>query len=96
MSPQPLTNFEIQKYYQNKPEFNGVHLNLTVFISDIIYLKEKGGEYVVNLDEHKSVGTLWKTLCVNGDNMKLFDIFGDEHIPEEIKNSYTAKILSQT
>ena len=87
MPPHPLTNFEIQKYYQNKSEFNGVHLNLTVFIWDIIYLKEKGGEYVVNLDEYKSVGTLWKTLHVNGNNMKLFDIFGDEHIP---------KILSQT
>ena len=25
MSPNPLTNFEIQKYYQNKPKFNGVY-----------------------------------------------------------------------
>ena len=25
MSPHPLTNFEIQKYYQNEPEFNGVY-----------------------------------------------------------------------
>ena len=25
MPPHPLTNFEIQKYYQNKPRFNGVH-----------------------------------------------------------------------
>ena len=25
MPPYPLTNFEIQKYYQNKPRFNGVH-----------------------------------------------------------------------
>ena len=24
MSPHPLTNFEIQKYYQNEPKFNGV------------------------------------------------------------------------
>ena len=24
MPPHPLTNFEIQKYYQNKPKFNGV------------------------------------------------------------------------
>ena len=23
MSPHPLTNFEIQKYYQNEPRFNG-------------------------------------------------------------------------
>ena len=25
MPPHPLTNFEIQKYYQNKPRFNGVY-----------------------------------------------------------------------
>ena len=24
MSPHPLTNFEIQKYYENEPRFNGV------------------------------------------------------------------------
>ena len=24
MLPHPLTNFEIQKYYQNEPKFNGV------------------------------------------------------------------------
>ena len=26
MLPHPLTNFEIQKYYQNEPRFNGVYL----------------------------------------------------------------------
>ena len=25
MLPHPLTNFKIQKYYQNEPEFNGVY-----------------------------------------------------------------------
>ena len=24
MRPHPLTNFEIQRYYQNEPRFNGV------------------------------------------------------------------------
>ena len=24
MPPRPLTNFEIQRYYQNEPRFNGV------------------------------------------------------------------------
>ena len=32
MLPNPLTNFEIQKYFQNEPKFNGVY-------SRIIYLK---------------------------------------------------------
>ena len=44
MPPHPLTNFEIQKYYQNKPRFNGVYLrdNLS---------RIKDGAYVINLDE---------------------------------------------
>ena len=25
MLPHPLTNFQIQKYYQNEPRFNGVY-----------------------------------------------------------------------
>ena len=25
MPPHPLTNFEIQKYYQNEPKFNGIY-----------------------------------------------------------------------
>ena len=32
---QPLTNFEIQKYYKNEAKFNGV-------FQEIIYLKNKG------------------------------------------------------
>ena len=37
MSPRPLTNFEIQKYYQNEPRFNGVYSrdNLPKKIKDI-------------------------------------------------------------
>ena len=32
MPPHPLTNYEIQKYYQNEPKFNGIY-------SEVIYLK---------------------------------------------------------
>ena len=50
MPRHPLTNFEIQKYYQNEPRFNGVYSrdNLS---------KIKDGAYVVNLDEYSSIGT---------------------------------------
>ena len=46
----PLTNFEIQKYYQNKTKFNGVFSrnNLT---------KMNDGAYVINVDEFKSIET---------------------------------------
>ena len=37
MPSHPLTNFEIQKYYQNEPY-------LIVFIQEIIYLKQRMGQ----------------------------------------------------
>ena len=44
MPPHPLTNFEIQKYYQNKPKFNGV-------CSRDNLPKISDGVYVLNPDE---------------------------------------------
>ena len=53
MSPHPVTNFELQKNYQNEPKFNGV------FSRDNLLKKIKDGEYVINLDEYANVGTHW-------------------------------------
>ena len=47
MPPHPLTNFEIEKHYQNEPEFNGVYSRNNL-------PKIKDGAYVRNLDEYKS------------------------------------------
>ena len=79
MPPHPLTNFEIQKYYQNEPRFNGVYSrnNLPKQIKD--------GAYVINLDEHKDTGTHWIALFCNRNEIVYFDSFGVEHVPEEIK-----------
>ena len=30
--PHPLTNFELQKYYQNEPRFNGVFQEISYLI----------------------------------------------------------------
>ena len=49
--PHLLTNFEIQKYYQNEPKFNGV------FSRNTLTRKIKDGAYVTNLDEYGDVGT---------------------------------------
>ena len=78
MQPHPLTNFEIQKYYQNERRFNGVYSrdNLTEI---------KDGAYVINLDEYSDIGTQWVALYVNNNSVTYFDSFGIEHIPKEIK-----------
>ena len=79
MPPHPLTNFEIQKYYQNEPIFNGV------FSRNNLPKKIKDGAYVINLDEHADVGTHWIALFCNRNDIVYFDSFGVEHITEEIK-----------
>ena len=48
MPPHPLTNFEIQKYYENEPKFNGVYSRNNL-------PKIKDGAYVINLDEYESI-----------------------------------------
>ena len=82
--PCSLTNFEIQKYYQNEPRFNGVYSrdNLP---------KIKDGAYVINLDEYSDIGTHWVALHVNNNNVTYFDSFGVEHIPKEIKTFISNK-----
>ena len=45
MPPYPLINFEIQKYYQNEPKFNGVYSRNNL-------PKIKHGAYLLTLDEY--------------------------------------------
>ena len=58
MLPHPLSNVEIQKYYQNEAKFNGVYS-----INNMPQIKE--GAYVVNLHEFKSIRSHWIDLYVN-------------------------------
>ena len=86
MPPHLLTNFQIQKYYENEPRFNGVYFgdNLP---------KIKDGAYVTYLDECSDIGTHWVALYVSkaspkdvkNNNVTHFDFCGVEHIPKEIK-----------
>ena len=78
MPSHPLTNFEIKKYYQNEPKFNGVYSRNNL-------PKIKDGTDVVNLDVYESAGTHWIALCVKNNNAIYFDSFVAVHIPTEIK-----------
>ena len=79
MTPHPLTNFEIQAYYQNEPRFIGVYSR------DKLSYKIKNGAYVINLDEYFDIETHWIALYVNNKTVTYFDSFGIEHIPNEVK-----------
>ena len=77
--PHPLTNFEIQKYYENEPRFNGAYSrnNLPKTIKD--------GICVINLDEYQDVGTHWIASFCSRSEIAYFSSFGIEHAPEKIK-----------
>ena len=51
MQPHHLRNFEIQKYYQNEPRFNGVYSR-----NNLPKIKEEA--YIINLDECELIGSL--------------------------------------
>ena len=78
MLSNPLTHFEIQKYYENEREFNGVYSRNN--LSNI-----KDFAYIINLDEFESIGTHRMALHVNDNNVTCFDSFGVEQIPKEIR-----------
>ena len=85
MLSHPLTNFQIQKYYQNEPRFNSVYSRDN--LSDEI----KVGAYTINLDEYSDIGTHWVALYVSNNDVTYFDSFGVEHIPKEIKTFISNK-----
>ena len=90
MSPHLLTNFEIQKNYQNELRFNGVYSRKN------LPKKIKDGAYVINLDEYADVGTHWVLLFCSRNEIFYFDSFGVEHVPEEIKGFIENKNIKAT
>ena len=71
MLPHPLTDFEIQTYYQNEPRFNGVYSrdnppkrSSTDKIKDRVYVR--------NLHEDSDIGTHWIALYVLNNDLLIF------------------------
>ena len=76
MPTHPLTNFELQKYYQNEPKFNGAY-------SRNNFSKVNDGAYIINLNVYESIGTHCRALYMNAENVTYFDSFAVEHIPKK-------------
>ena len=75
------TNFEIQKYYQNKHKYNSVYSRKNL-------PKRKDGAYLTNLDEFECIGTHWIALYVNNNNVTYFDSFGVENNPQKREETH--------
>ena len=87
MPPHPLASFEMQKYYQNEPRFNGVYSrnNFPEKIKDVAY--------VINLHKYTDVGTRWIALFCKITKTVYFNSFGLKHVAEEIKKFIEHKSL---
>ena len=81
-----FSNFEIQKYYQSGPRFNGDYSRNNI-------PKIKDGTYVIIFSDYKSIVTHWIALYVNDDNA--FDGFGFEHFLKETKKYIGYKIITR-
>ena len=78
--PPPLTNFEINKYYENEAKFNGVYSrNHLSKIKDVVFM--------TNLDEYESIEIHWIVLYVNDINLTYFDSFEVNVFQNKTKNS---------
>ena len=62
MRSHPLINFEMQKYCETEPKFNGVYSRNNL-------PKANDGTYVMNVDEYKSIETHWIALYVTDNNV---------------------------
>ena len=73
--PHPLTNFEIQKYYQNEPRFNDVYSR-----DNLPKIKDEA--YIINFDQYSDIEIHWVALYVQNNNVTYFHSFGVEYIPK--------------
>ena len=76
--------WNIKKYYQNEPKFNGVYSWNTL-------TKMKDRVYKIHLHEFKLVRTYWIAFKVNVEKVTYFDSFEFGHVPKEI-----LKIIGKT
>ena len=83
--PHPLTNIEIQEYYQNKARFNGV------YSSDSLPTTIKDGAYVINLDEYAYVGTHLMALYNSNTKIIYFDILVLNMFLKKLENMLSIK-----
>ena len=60
MPSHPLTNFEIRKYYQNEPKFDGVYLRNNLFKLQLCIYNKSWGVSVNRNSLHCFVCECWK------------------------------------
>ena len=75
--PHPWTNFEIQKYYENDPKFNGAYSR-----NNLSKIKDEA--YLINLDEYESIETHWIALYIHDNILIVLEL---NRFQKKLKNS---------
>ena len=83
----PLSNIALQS-------ISIASLDLMAFFKEIIYLEEKDGAYVINLDNTNSKRPHKVSLFINKNTAVYFDSLGIEYILQEVLNKIKDKSIS--
>ena len=75
-----LSEFEIQKNYQNESKLDGVYSRNNL-------PKIKDGVYIINTDEYESIKTHWTAWYEHGNIIMYFDSFGVNIFQKRFENS---------
>ena len=88
MPPHPLTNFEMKKYYQNQPRFNGVYSR-----DSLTEIKDEADE--IDLDEYSDIGTHWVALHLNNNDVTYFDFLVQNIFQRRLEHLSVIKTIKQ-
>ena len=88
MPPHPLTNFEMKKYYQNQPRFNGVYSR-----DNLTEIKDEADE--IGLDEYSDIGTHWVALHLNNNDVTYFDFLVQNIFQRRLEHLSVIKTIKQ-
>ena len=86
MQPHSLTNFAIQKYYQNEPRFN------LLYQRDSLPNEIKDGAYLINIDENFDIVTHLVAFYELNNNVTLI-VLVQNIFPKESKHLLEMKTL---
>ena len=83
-----LSNFDFSSNFNYESRFNGAFSrNKLTRIKDVAH--------VINLDDKKSKGTHWASLCIDKSTATHFDYLGIEYIPQELLKNIKDNSISQ-
>ena len=88
MPPHSLTNFEMKKYYQNQPRFNGVYSR-----DSLTEIKDEADE--IDLDEYSDIGTHWVALHLNNNDVTYFDFLVQNIFQRRLEHLSVIKTIKQ-